>query len=53
VSGLGVPLVSVMRGATGGFESLFVLLAVSAALVALAASQLPPERETMAENPAE
>ena len=53
VSGLGVPLVSVMRGATGGFEALFVLLAVSAALVALAASQLPPERVAGAEVPAE
>ena len=53
VSGLGVPLVSVMRGATGGFEALFVLLAASAALVALAASQLPPERAVAAEVPAE
>ena len=53
VSGLGVPLVSVMRGATGGFEALFVLLAISAALVALAASQLPPERAVAAEVPAE
>ena len=53
VSGLGVPLVSVMRGASGGFESLFVLLAISAGLVALAASQLPPERAVAAEVPAE
>lgn len=44
VSGLGVPLVSVMRAATGGFEALFVLLAVSACVVALAASQLPTDR---------
>ncbi|CAA7623615.1 MFS transporter [Magnetospirillum sp. SS-4] len=44
ISGLGVPLVSVMRAATGGFEALFMLLAAAAALVALAAWQLPPER---------
>jgi MFS family permease len=45
VSGLGVPLVSVMRGATGGFEALFMLLAAAAALVALAATWLPSERK--------
>jgi sugar phosphate permease len=44
ISGLGVPLVSVMRSATGGFEALFMLLAASAALVALAAWHLPPDR---------
>jgi len=44
ISGLGVPLVSVMRAATGGFEALFLLLAAAAALVALAAWHLPPER---------
>lgn len=53
VSGLGVPLVSVMRGAFGGFEALFVLLAASATVVALAASQLPSERAAVAEVPAE
>ncbi|RAU22075.1 MFS transporter [Paramagnetospirillum kuznetsovii] len=53
VSGLGVPLVSVMRVATGGFEALFILLAASAAVVALAATQLPTEREAAAVAPAE
>ncbi len=53
VSGLGVPLVSVIRGATGGFEALFLLLAIAAAMVALAASRLPPERVVLAEVPAE
>ncbi|MBI2235786.1 MAG: MFS transporter [Magnetospirillum sp.] len=43
VSGLGVPLVAVMRGTTGGFEALFMLLAAAAALVALAAAWLPSE----------
>jgi len=49
VSGLGVPLVSVIRAATGGFEALFALLAVSAAMVALAASRLPSDRAVSAE----
>ncbi len=53
VSGLGVPLVSVMRGAFGGFEALFVLLAVAAAVVAVAASQLPSERGVVVVVPAE
>ncbi|OAN43061.1 MFS transporter permease [Paramagnetospirillum marisnigri] len=49
VSGLGVPLVSVIRGATGGFEALFILLAASAAVVAVVASRLPAERPVPAE----
>ncbi|BAE50017.1 MFS transporter [Paramagnetospirillum magneticum] len=44
VSGLGVPMVSLIRGAGGGFETVFTVLAVSAGLVALAAWQLPGER---------
>ncbi|MEW5728167.1 MAG: MFS transporter [Pseudomonadota bacterium] len=46
VSGLAVPLVSLIRGATGGFETLFVLLAASALAVAAAAALLPPERRS-------
>lgn len=45
VSGLGVPMVSLIRGWGGGFETVFTVLAVSAALVALAAWQLPGERQ--------
>ncbi len=45
VSGLGVPMVSLIRGHGGGFETVFTVLAVSAALVALAAWQLPAERD--------
>jgi MFS family permease len=45
VSGLGVPMVSLIRGWGGGFETVFTVLAVSAGLVALAAWQLPGERE--------
>lgn len=45
VSGLGVPLVSLIRTAGGGFETVFTVLAVSAGLVALAAWQLPAERD--------
>lgn len=45
VSGLAVPLVSLLRGLTGGFELLFVLLACSALVVAAAASLLPREKE--------
>ncbi|MBI3444820.1 MAG: MFS transporter [Magnetospirillum sp.] len=45
VSGLGVPMVSLIRGWGGGFETVFTVLAVSAALVAVAAWQLPGERE--------
>ena len=41
VSGLAVPMVSLIRGWTGGFGILFALLAVSALVVATAASQLP------------
>ena len=44
VSGLGVPLVSVMRGMTGGFEALFMLLAASSVVVATAALLLPREK---------
>ena len=44
ISGLGVPLVSVVRGATGGFGWLFVGLALAAAVVAGAATLLPGER---------
>lgn len=43
VSSLGVPLVSLMRGWTGGFEALFLLLAASALVVAAAAMMLPGE----------
>ncbi|ARJ67116.1 MFS transporter permease [Magnetospirillum sp. ME-1] len=45
VSGLGVPMVSLIRSWGGGFETVFTVLAVSAGLVALAAWQLPVERE--------
>lgn len=45
VSGLGVPLVSLIRGWTGGFELLFVLLAGSALVVAAAATLLPSEKK--------
>jgi MFS family permease len=48
VSGLGVPLVSVMRAATGGFEALFLLLAAAAAVVAAAAALLPGEKRMAA-----
>lgn len=41
VSGLGVPLVSLIRAETGGFAWLFVLLAAVAAVVALASLRLP------------
>ncbi|MCR6630833.1 MAG: MFS transporter [Magnetospirillum sp.] len=44
VSGLAVPLVSVIRGLTGGFEVLFLLLGGAALVVAAAASLLPKER---------
>ncbi|KAF0222207.1 MAG: major facilitator superfamily [Rhodospirillaceae bacterium] len=43
VSGLAVPLVSLIRGMTGGFELLFLLLAGSAVMVAGAATLLPAE----------
>jgi uncharacterized membrane protein len=43
VSGLAVPLVSVLRGHTGGFGLLFGLLAGAALVVALAALLLPGE----------
>lgn len=43
VSGLAVPLVSAIRGWTGGFETLFVLLAASALVIGAAATLLPSE----------
>lgn len=43
VSGLAVPLVSLIRGWTGGFETLFVLLAATALVVGGAATLLPAE----------
>ena len=43
VSGLAVPLVSLLRGLTGGFELLFWLLAGGALLVAAAALLLPKD----------
>ncbi|MBW7849849.1 MAG: MFS transporter [Rhodospirillales bacterium] len=43
VSGLGVPLVSVIHGATGGLYWLFVMLAGMAAIVAAAGMFLPAE----------
>lgn len=45
VSGLAVPLVSLLRGLTGGFELLFGLMAGAALMVAAAASLLPSEKE--------
>lgn len=44
VSGLAVPLVSLIRGLTGGFELLFLLLAGAAVTVAVAAMLLPKAR---------
>jgi MFS family permease len=43
VSGLGVPLVSFILGATGSLAWLLVILAIAAAVVVLAGSQLPGE----------
>ena len=48
VSGLGVPMVSVLRATTGGFGWLFVVLAVAAALVAGFSVLLPRERQERA-----
>lgn len=45
VSGLAVPMVSLLRGLTGGFELLFLLLGGCALVVALAAAQLPTEEK--------
>lgn len=45
VSGLGVPLVALIRGSTGDFWWLFVLLAASAAVVALFGALLPTQRK--------
>lgn len=43
VSGLAVPLVSLVRGLTGGFEVLFLILSGTAAMVFFAALMLPSE----------
>lgn len=51
VSGLAVPLVSVIRGWTGGFTVLFVLLAAAAAVIAAAALLLPAETKKEAAVP--
>ena len=45
VSATAIPLVAVVYEATGGFTTLFLLLGVLAALVALAAIFLPNDRE--------
>jgi MFS family permease len=45
VSGLGVPMVSLIRGTTGNFDLVFLILAAAALVIALAASRLPPERK--------
>lgn len=52
VSGLGVPLVSLIRSLTGGFELLFLLLGGSALVVAAAALLLPGETKEKAAIPA-
>lgn len=51
VSGLAVPLVSLIRGMTGGFELLFLLLAGSAVMIACAAILLPSETPKRATAP--
>lgn len=51
VSGLAVPLVSLIRGMTGGFELLFLLLAGSAVMIACAATLLPSETPKKAAAP--
>jgi MFS family permease len=48
VSAAGVPLVGRIYDATGGFWWVFVVLALTAALVALAAAFLPAERRAVA-----
>lgn len=53
VSGLAVPLVSLVRGVTGGFSVLFLLLCLAALVVAAAATLLPPERRRAVAAPAE
>ncbi len=53
VSGLAVPLVSLIRGATGAFSVLFVLLSLAALVVAAAAVLLPSERRRAVAAPAE
>ena len=45
VSGLGVPLVAVIHGATGGLFWLFIIMAALAAVVVLAGLLLPDERK--------
>ncbi|CDK99320.1 putative major facilitator superfamily, general substrate transporter [Magnetospirillum gryphiswaldense MSR-1 v2] len=51
VSGLAVPLVSLIRGMTGGFELLFLLLAGSAVMIACTATLLPSETPKKAAAP--
>ncbi|CCG43016.1 MFS transporter [Magnetospirillum molischianum] len=46
VSGLGVPMVSLIRGSTGSFDLVFWILAAAALVAALAASLLPTERKS-------
>ena len=52
ISGLGVPMVSLIHGATGGFFWLFVVLAAAALTVAAAATLLPADDLPTARNPA-
>jgi len=47
VSGLGVPMVSLIRGSTGSFELVFLILAGAALVIAAAAALLPTERKTV------
>lgn len=51
VSGLAVPLVSLIRGMTGGFELLFLLLAGAAVMIACTATLLPSETPKKAAAP--
>lgn len=53
VSGLGVPLVSLILSTTGSLAWLFLLLAVTAAVVVAAGSLLPSERPAPQPLPAE
>jgi Sugar phosphate permease len=45
VSGLAVPMVSLVRGLTGGFELLFLILSGTAVMVFVAALMLPSEEK--------
>lgn len=51
VAALGVPLVAVIRDATGDFYWYFVIMAVLAAVIVVAALALPAEREEAAPQP--